>query len=81
MLKTKKEAEKQVAKLDSSTVVSDPSAKEASLQKERDKLMVSIPAVAVITAGSDDRGRTERPQMLNVSAQLPQYDPHEVHAQ
>lgn len=39
LLKTKKEAEKQVAKLDSSTVVSDPSAKEASLQKERDKLM------------------------------------------
>nr|VWO99564.1 E3 ubiquitin protein ligase (EC [Ganoderma boninense] len=41
LLKTKKDAEKQ-AKLNSSTVTVDPSAKEASLQKECDKLMTVL---------------------------------------
>ncbi|KAM5530764.1 hypothetical protein V8D89_015571 [Ganoderma adspersum] len=39
LLKTKKDAEKQAAKLSSSTVTVDPSAREASLQKECDNLM------------------------------------------
>lgn len=81
LLKTKKDAEKQAAKLVSSAVPVDPSAKEASLQKECDNLMVRILTNAIFVAMTDDGHVTEHSQMLDVSTQLPQYDPYEVHAQ
>lgn len=80
LLKTKKDAEKQAAKVNSPPIILDPGSKEASLQKECDKLMVRTLTAAVIVVNTNDKYRTESTQMLNVSAQLPQYDPHEVHA-